>query len=126
MGMTEETRSENIDRLRAEQAARSALPAEAQRQSRSAKDADFLNYHGLFCPHLLMAAWMRSGHVHAAALPLHLKATGALGRRHLGVRQRAGHRRRKRPDQQQYQRTELARTNHRNLSILHRSRKVHL
>lgn len=41
MGMTEETRSENIDRLRAEQAARSALPAEAQRQSRSAKDADF-------------------------------------------------------------------------------------
>lgn len=84
---------------------------------------NLLDNCALIRPHLLLAARMRGRHAHAATIPLHLDAAGTFDWRHLDFRQRAGHRRHKRPDQQQHQRTELAKAIHRNLRMLHGSHK---
>jgi hypothetical protein len=84
----------------------------------------FEGQYRLIGPQLLLAATVRGRHGRATAMPLHLDAASTFCGCHLRIRHSAGHRRHKRPDQQQHQCSELARAHHCTIRILHRSGRV--
>ena len=68
---------------------------------------------GLLASDLLMAAIVRSRHIHTAALLRHLCAAFVLSRRHLRIRKGADHHGHEQPHHQHHKHREFARTIHR-------------